>query len=109
MEDGQFPQLSGFRFTLNTKAVGKARISNVEVLDDKTGRYSPLKMDAEYTLCTTDYCVTGGGMYNVLRDAEILRENIMLYNQALICYIKENLNGVIPEYYAATQGRIRIK
>ena len=109
MEDGQFPQISGFRFALDTKKVGKDRISKVEILDAKTGRYVALKPEAEYTVCTTDYCVTGGGMYNVLRDAEILRENIMLYNQALIYYIKENLNGVIPEHYAATQGRIRIK
>ena len=109
MEDGQFPQLSGFRFNLNTKAVGKARISKVEVLDDKTGRYSPLKMDAEYTLCTTDYCVTGGGMYNVLRDTHILQENIMLYNQAFINYVSEHLKAEIPERYAQIEGRIRIK
>ena len=109
MEDGQFPQISGFRFNLNPKAVGKARISKVEVLNDKTGRYSPLKMDAEYTLCTTDYCVTGGGMYNVLRDASILQENIMLYNQAFITYVSEHLKGEIPEYYASPQGRINMK
>lgn len=109
MEDGQFPQISGFRFNLNPKAVGKARISKVEVLDDKTGRYSPLKMDAEYTLCTTDYCVTGGGMYNVLRYASILQENIMLYNQAFITYVSEHLKGEIPERYASPQGRINMK
>lgn len=109
MEDGQFPQISGFRFNLNPKAVGKARISKVEVLNDKTGRYSPLKMDAEYTLCTTDYCVTGGGMYNVLRDASILQENIMLYNQAFITYVSEHLKGEIPEHYASPQGRINMK
>ena len=108
-EDGQFPQLSGFRFVLDTKAVGKARISKVEVLDDKTGRYSPLKMDAEYTLCTTDYCVTGGGMYNVLRDAHILQDNIMLYNQAFINYVSEHLKGEIPERYATLEGRINMK
>ena len=109
MEDGQFPQISGFRFNLNPKSVGKARIFKVEVLDDKTGRYSPLKMDAEYTLCTTDYCVTGGGMYNVLRDACILQENIMLYNQAFITYVSEHLKGEIPERYASPQGRINMK
>ena len=109
MEDGQFPQLSGFRFKLDTKAVGKDRISKVEVLDERTGRYSPLKMNAEYTLCTTDYCVTGGGMYNVLRDVHILQENIMLYNQAFINYVSEHLNGEIPARYASPEGRIQMK
>lgn len=109
MEDGQFPQVSGFRFNLNYRAVGKDRISNVEILDDRTGRYSPLRLDAEYTLCTTDYCVTGGGMYNVLRDAHILQENIMLYNQAFISFVSEHLKGEIPERYASTEGRINMK
>ena len=68
-----------------------------------------MKMDAEYTLCTTDYCVTGGGMYNVLRDASILQENIMLYNQAFITYVSEHLKGEIPEHYASPQGRINMK
>lgn len=109
MEDGQFPQLSGLRFTLDVKAVGKDRISNVQIQNEKTGRYVPLDFNAEYTLCTTDYCVTGGGMYNVLRDAEILQENIMLYNQAVVDYVTNQLNGEIPERYAATQGRIIMK
>ena len=109
LEDGQFPQISGFRFTLDVRKVGKDRISKVEIMDEKTGRYVALKPNAEYIMCTTDYCVIGGGMYNVLRDAEILCENIMLYNQALISYIKEQLGGMIPERYAATEGRILMK
>lgn len=109
MEDGQFPQISGFRFILNEKAEGEARISSLEILDDRSGRYKPVNPDAEYTLCTTDYCVTGGGMYGVLRDAEILQENIMLYNQAFIKYVTEYLDGEIPERYAKIQGRIQTK
>lgn len=108
MEDGQFPQISGFRFNLDINTVGKKRISNVEVLDEKSETYSPLDLDATYTLCTTDYCVDGGGMYNVLRGAEVLSENIMLYNQALMDYVSKHLHGNIPERYAKTEGRINI-
>lgn len=108
-EDGQFPQISGFRFTLDTLAQGSARISRVEILNDKTGRYSVLDPKAEYTLCTTDYCISGGGMYNVLRDAEILCDKIVLYSDALAEYVEKQLNGEIPERYSTTQGRIRFK
>lgn len=108
-EDGQFPQISGFRFCLDTSAVGDARISGVEVVDDKAGRYVPLSSDATYTLCTTDYCVSGGGMYGVLRHATILKDNIMLYNDALNLFVTDRLHGVIPERYADTEGRILLR
>lgn len=109
MEDGQFPQISGFRFTLIQNAVGKERITNVEVLNDKTGRYAPLNPNATYTLCTTDYCVSGGGMYNVLKNADVTRETSTLYNQSLTQYVTEHLNGEIPERYASVENRITIK
>ncbi len=105
-EDGQFPQISGFRFRLNTAATGKERISDVEVLDDATGRYTPLDLNAHYTLCTTDYCVDGGGFYGVLRNAEVLPCPTMLYNQALITYLRDTLQGIAPEQYIIPQGRI---
>ncbi len=107
-EDGQFPQISGFRFTLNTHATGEKRISDVEVYNDSTGRYAPLDPRAEYTLCTTDYCVTGGGMYGVLREADVLEDHIMLYHEALVTYLRDSLNGVVPGRYEGTQGRITL-
>ncbi len=108
-EDGQFPQISGFRFTLNTSATGAERISNVEVLNDATGKYSPLSLNAEYTLCTTDYCVAGGGMYGVMAFADVISGNAILYNQAVITYLRDTLKGTVPAQYACTQGRIVMK
>lgn len=108
-EDGQFPQISGFRFTLDTRAEGDRRISGVEVLNDSTGLYTPLDPRAEYTLCTTDYCVSGGGMYGVLRNAEVLSDHIMLYNESLITFLRDSLGGVLPDRYAGPQNRIVLK
>ncbi len=108
-EDGHFPQISGFRFTLDTAAVDEQRISNVEILDDKTGKYSPLDLHKDYTLCTTDYCVGGGGMYGVLSRARVIKNLNTLYSDALITYLRENLKGVVPAQYAGTQGRINLK
>lgn len=108
-EDGQFPQISGFRFTLNTRATGEERISGVEIFNDSTGLYVPLDPRAEYTLCTTDYCISGGGMYGVLRNADVLKDHIMLYNEALITYLRDSLQGAVPSQYEGTQGRIVVK
>ncbi|MCM1373081.1 MAG: bifunctional metallophosphatase/5'-nucleotidase [Bacteroides sp.] len=108
-EDGQFPQISGFRFTLNTRATDEERISGVEIFNDSTGVYVPLDPRAEYTLCTTDYCISGGGMYGVLRNADVLKEHIMLYNEALVTYLRDTLQGIVPPQYAGTQGRIVLR
>lgn len=108
-EDGQFPQISGFRFTLDTLATGPARVSRIEILNEKTGKYSAMDDDAYYTLCTTDYIISGGGMYNILRDAEVICDKVTAYSDAFATYLTENLNGRIPERYASTQGRIIFK
>lgn len=108
-EDGQFPQISGFRFTLDTSAEGKDRVSEVEVYDEKTRRYTPLRPDASYTLCTTDYCITGGGMYGILRNAPLVRSNLMLYCDALALYVTRHLHGEIPDRYRKTEGRILLR
>ena len=107
-EDGQFPQISGFRFILDTSAVGKDRVSGVEVYDDTTHGYSPLRPDAHYSLCTTDYCITGGGMYGILRNAPIVKSRIMLYRDALALYVSRHLHGEIPGNYQDTEDRIRL-
>ena len=108
-EDGQFPQISGFCFTLDTVSVGEERVKDVKVWDEKKNRYMPLELDKEYTLCTTDYCVSGGGMYNVLKDETIIKDNIMLYNDAVVKYITEGLGGVIHPKYSSPNGRIVMK
>ena len=48
-------------------------------------------------------------MYNVLRGEEILRDNIMLYSEAVIRYVTDHLNGRLPERYSTIQGRIVLK
>lgn len=108
-EDGQFPQISGFRFTLDTLKTGRERVSQIEILDEKTGRYLPMDKDAYYTLCTSNYCITGGGLYNVLHDIEVINENVAHYFDALATYVEKDLNGHIPERYSSTEGRINFK
>ena len=103
--DGQFAQVSGMRYTVDTGR--KPRVQEVEVLND--GKFEPIQPDKKYVLCTTDYCIDGGGMYGRLKDCRKLKESIIRYNDALIKYVTEHLNGKIPEVYRKPQGRIIIR
>ena len=102
--DGQFAQVSGIRYTVDTSR--QPRVQSVEVLN---GNYEPIQLDRKYVLCTTDYCIDGGGMYGKLKDCRKLKEKIISYNDALIKYVTEYLKGKIPEVYRKPQGRIIIK
>lgn len=106
--DGQFPQISGFRFTLNINATGHKRVSNVQVYNDSTHHYEPLSLSREYTLCTTNYCISGGGMYHVLHQQEVVADNIIPYHESLVRYITHHLHGKIPSRYANVEDRIQI-
>lgn len=102
--DGQFAQVSGIRYTVDTSR--QPRVQSVEVLN---GNYEPIQLDRKYVLCTTDYCIDGGGMYGKLKDCRKLKEKIISYNDALIKYVTEYLKGKIPEIYRKPQGRIIIR
>lgn len=103
-KDGQFAQVSGLRYTVDISK--HPRVQSVEVLN---GDYEPVQPDRKYVLCTTDYCIDGGGMYKKLKDCRKLMESIIRYNDALIKYVTEYLSGKIPEVYRKPQGRIIIK
>lgn len=107
VENGDFPQVSGMSFTMDMK--GSPRVKDLCVLNKQTGEYEPIDLNRTYTLATIDYCVTGGGLQSKLRNVKVLKESICRYNDALITYVTEKLNGVIPERYAKPQGRINIQ
>ena len=67
---GRFPQVSGVRFTWDpTQPVG-ARVSNVEVGNEKDG-FKPLDPQAIYKLTTNNFNRTGGDDYAMLNDYAI--------------------------------------
>lgn len=105
-ESGDFPQVSGMKFTIDTSR--KPRISDLQIYDKKTSAYQPVELTKRYSLATIDYCISGGGLNEKLKNAKILKENLFRYSDIVVKYIKENLNGEIPDCYAAPQGRITI-
>jgi len=104
--DGQFPQVSGLKFTVH---VADRYVTDVQVLNTKTSQYEPIDRDRTYTLATTDYCATGGGLDAKLAGTKIVKEAFILYSSALVEYVEKVLKGHIGEEYAEPQGRITIK
>jgi 2',3'-cyclic-nucleotide 2'-phosphodiesterase (5'-nucleotidase family) len=101
--DGQFPQVSGLKFIIHEK---EHRVSDVQILNSATQHYEPLNLDRVYTVATTKYCVTDGGLYNALKGCKIKWETKRTYNDIFIEYVTKNLNGHIGKEYALPQGRM---
>ena len=103
--DGQFPQVSGLKFTTR---VSDHSVSDVQVLNGATQHYEPVNPDRTYTLATTKYCVTDGGLHNTLKGSKIINETSKTYSDVFIEYLTDRLNGHIGHEYAQPQGRITV-
>ena len=101
-EDGEFPQVSGMRFTVR---VSDHSITNAEVLQ-ADGSYAPLDPAATYTIGTTDYCAYNGGLHGTLGDCTALEVYSTISHEPLATYINEVYGGIVPAQYAGPQGRI---
>lgn len=78
------------------------------IQDKGKDTYSPLDLNATYTLCTTDYCYNRGGMYNTLAKCKLKSLEAKLSRDALKDYLKNTLKGVAPDKYKTVEGRITI-
>ena len=107
VEFGDFPQVSGIKFTIDKRRAEGDRITDLVILN-KSGSYEPVEMNRTYNLATIDYCVTGGGFVGKLKQNRVSKPSIILYNECLIQYVTDNLKGHIGQEYAAPQGRIKI-
>ena len=103
-EDGNFPQVSGLKFTIHTVS---HRVSDVMVLNIDTNEYQPLDLAKTYTIGTTDY-VARGGFYETLKECKILVISTLLTRDAFASYLGESLGGKLGERYRSPQGRITI-
>lgn len=120
-EDGNFPCMSGMRFTIDTSVPssvtvdendmlvsvdGPRRVSDVAVLKD--GEYVSLDPDAVYTFAAADYCLKkgGNGMELFLSGREVLNDSFAPDYSVLIDYMK-SLDD-LSAYYEP-DGRITIR
>ncbi len=106
-ENGDFPQVSGIKFTIDMS--GGTGVNDVMVQNKQTGEYEPIDLGRTYVLATIEYCVVGGGFQGVLKKNTTMQKTGFNYSECLIRYLKENLAGHIGKEYAGPQGRITIK
>lgn len=103
--DGDFPQVSGLRYTIN---VADHSISDVE-FQQADGTYVPLSSTATYSIGSTDYATINGGFRGLFGGCAVLQYTFTLYRDALVQYVTDALGGHIGQPYAEPQGRITIK
>jgi 5'-nucleotidase/UDP-sugar diphosphatase len=81
--DSRFPQISGFRFTFDSRLPAASRVVSVTLSDG-----TPIAPDATtYTLATNDFVNAGGDGYTVLADGtgtshEVMAGVVRAYIQA---------------------------
>lgn len=101
-EEGQFPQVSGLRYTIHQRS---HTISDVEVQSGDT--WQPIDVNRTYTIATIDY-YRGGGFYDTLKQCTLITLAVSLYRDAVAEYLETTLGGIVPSEYAESQGRITI-
>ena len=103
-EEGHFPQVSGLRYTVHQQS---DTVSDVAVLDDASGNWTPLDPAGRYTIASSDYYARGG-FYDTLKDCKQLFFSTNLVRDALADYLETVLGGTVPAIYAQPQGRITV-
>ncbi|MBP3886570.1 MAG: bifunctional metallophosphatase/5'-nucleotidase, partial [Cellulosilyticum sp.] len=123
-ESGGFLQVSGLEYIIDpainssvvvdenglfVKVDGERRVKEVKVLNKETGKYEAIDLNKTYTLAAHNYMIKSmGDGFSMFADNALIQDSVMLDNQVLITYIKDNLKGVIGEDYASPEGRITV-
>ena len=102
--DGNFPQVSGLRFTIHSKS---HTVSDIEILQ-ADGSYKPIDMQRTYSVALTSYNHDAGGFFDCFKKCVVLQESSLRYYEALSDYLKNVLKGDTGKAYAKPQGRIKI-
>ena len=115
---GRFPLVSGITYdvdaSFNSTALidgsgffvnvtGKRRVSNVKIDGDN------IDLNKKYKTAFRLFMANGGDGYSMLSKYDVIKEALLTERDLLGVYIKEDLNGIIPEKYKALEGRINIK
>ncbi len=125
-ESGGFLHVSGLKYsilprvasTIETtdqgefvKVAGARRVCNVQVLNQKTGKYEPINANKTYTLGGIDYTILYcGDGFNMFDTAKVIKAADANYTEAKMVteYISTKLGGKIGTDYAKAQGRISV-
>ena len=113
----RFPQVSGISFKVNTKIKSSVVIDDEEmfvkvdgdrrVYDVKVGG-KKLDVNKKYKLSFDNYISNGGDGFSMFNKYEEISNVLKTDNEALMIYIRDVLNGKIPNEYKQVQNRIVI-
>ena len=117
---GGFLQVSGVTFTIDASIPSSVQLSDqgaflgvdgpYRVTDVKVNGQS-LELDKVYTVSSHNYLIkSGGDGFTMFQDNTLLKDCVILDNQALINFFVEELGGQVGEDYQnpAGQGRITV-
>ncbi|MBP5604596.1 MAG: 5'-nucleotidase C-terminal domain-containing protein, partial [Ruminiclostridium sp.] len=118
-ESGSFIHAAGIEYTIDESIESSVKLSDDGEFLGVDGEYrvkdvmingKPLDAKKTYTLASHNYFLKNGGDGWILSGkCKILRDDIMTDSEVLSVYIRDNLEGVIPEKYSAPYGEGRIK
>jgi 2',3'-cyclic-nucleotide 2'-phosphodiesterase (5'-nucleotidase family) len=115
---GGYPQVSGITFDLNpsvnstvktdsdgsfVNVTGERRVTNVKI----NGK--DLNLNKLYNISFLEYLGNGGDGYSMFSNYDVYYESVLTDTDSLIYFIKNELNGNIPEKYKEVEGRVNIK
>ena len=115
---GGYPQISGITFDLDPSinstvktdkdghfinVTGERRVTNVKI----NGK--DLNLTKMYNVSLLEFIANGGDGYSMFENYSVYYESTYTDTDSLIYYIKNQLNGIIPEKYKEVEGRVNIK
>ena len=115
---GGFPQVSGITFKIDDSfestvetdsngifisVKGKRRVWNVKI------NGNDLDVNRIYNASLLEFIAAGGDGYSMLAKNKVINESLITDTDAVAFYIKNNLEGNIPEIFEKEQGRIIFK
>ena len=115
---GGYPQVSGITFDLDTSVKSTVKNDDIGNFVNVTGqrRVTNVKINGEdlnltkiYTVSFLEYISNGGDGYSMFSNYDVYYESVLTDTDSLIYYIKNNLNGTIPEKYKGIEGRVNVK
>ena len=111
----RFLQVSGISFKVNLNISSSIEVDKDEMFvrvygkrrvhDVKVGR-KKLDLYKLYRVSFDNYIAGGGDGFSMFAPYKEKESTLYIDNQALITYIKDELNGVIPDRYNSTSNRI---
>ena len=115
---GGFPQVSGITFKIDDSfestvetdsngifisVKGKRRVWDVKI------NGNDLDVNRIYNASLLEFIAAGGDGYSMLAKNKVINESLITDTDAVAFYIKNNLEGNIPEIFEKEQGRIIFK